>query len=238
MIDDFAIRSFRNTADEGYVCARMAFRAALAIPSLWESQQSLEKYLKCILLLNRIPCRNAGHRLDLALSAVGTSRKVDLDLTPATLDFIKHIDGFGSFRYLEISNVAFGSSLTALDRAVWELRRFCTKDDAPRKLKLRQGAVPPKFRIHGGLLEGILDGTDNPAREPLLWQNAFFGKRSRRRVRKNGWMKAENAPLYLNPQILDEIVKYVFLPKKLVEGYRAHAKTCHTLTDGQSSVEL
>jgi hypothetical protein len=34
LLDNFAIRSFRDTGDEDYICARMAFRAALVIPSL------------------------------------------------------------------------------------------------------------------------------------------------------------------------------------------------------------
>src|ERR1700756_2800915 len=86
-----------------------------------------------------------------------------------------------------------------------------------------QGIAPPKFRIEGGYLEAILDNTQNPAREPLLWRNAFFGKRQRRRVRRNDWMKAENAPLYLHPELIDEILKYVHLPKELVKAYRALA---------------
>ena len=29
-------------------------------------------------------------------------------------------------------------------------------------------------------------------------------------------------PLYLYPEMLDELVKYVFIPQKLVAGYRQH----------------
>jgi|SRR5579864_498857 len=223
IIDDFAIRSFRDRADEDYISARMAYRAALAVPSLWSSLQAIEKYLKCILLLNRISCKDAGHNLRIALDAINASGRVKLDLCGRTADLINHLDGFGSFRYLEISNVAFGSNLIAPDRAVWELRRFCCKDREPIRLKLEQGIAPPKFRIEGGYLEAILDNTQNPAREPLLWRNVFFGKRQRRRVRRNDWMKAENAPLYLHPELIDEILKYVHLPKELVKAYRALA---------------
>jgi len=224
LIDDFAIRSFRDRADEDYISARMSFRAELPPPSLWSSLQAVEKYLKCILLLSRIPCKQARHNLILAVDAINSSSKVALDLTPGTMEFIKYLNEYGSFRYLEVSNVAFGRSLTSLDRAVWELRRFCSKDGGPSRVKLRHGVIPPKFHFPGGCLEAIIDDVDNPAREPLLWQNAFFGKRQRRRVALKPWLKAENAPLYLNPQILDEIVKYVHLPKRLVEGYRDYAK--------------
>lgn len=46
LLDDFAIRCFRDTGDEDYIAARMAFRAALVTPSLWESLQAVEKYLR------------------------------------------------------------------------------------------------------------------------------------------------------------------------------------------------
>lgn len=224
LVNDFAIRSFRDVGDEDYISARAAFRAALVTPSLWASQQAIEKYLKCILLLNRIRGKHVRHRLGFALDAIEGSGKLVLDLTPLTRSFIEYLDEFGPYRYLEISNVAFGQNLVRLDRAVWELRRYCTLSDEPRRIKLRNGITPPKVRIPGGYLEGVIDDISNPAREPLLWWNGFFGKKQRRRVRKNAWMRATNSPLYLNPQILEEILKYVYLPKNIADGYRAHKK--------------
>jgi hypothetical protein len=214
-INDFAIRSFRDIGDEDYICARMGFRAALVEPSLWASQQALEKYLKCILLLNRIPGKHVKHELKRAIDAIKVSGKVNLKLTDSTLNFIKQLDEFGRFRYLGVSNFASGRHLIMLDRAVWELRRFCTLNDGPRQIKLQQGKIPTKVRINGGYLENVLDNVNNPGREPLLWQNAFFGKRQRRQVKINRWTRASNAPLYLNPQMLNEILKYVHLPRNL-----------------------
>ncbi len=107
---------------------------------------------------------------------------------------------------------------------MWELRRFCTLSNAPRQIKLRNGVTPPKVRIPGGYLESVINDVGNPAREPLLWWNAFFGKKQRRHVRRNGGMKATNSPLYLNPGILEEILKYVYLPKDIADAYRAHKR--------------
>jgi HEPN domain-containing protein len=222
LVNNFAIRSFRDVADEDYISARLAFRAALVAPSLWASQQAVEKYLKCILLLNRIHAADVYHNLGKALDAIERSGKLVLDLTPLTRGFIEYLDEFGPYRYLEISNVAFGQNLVRLDRAVWELRRFCTLSDEPRKIKLQGGITAPKIRIPGGYLEEVMGDIKNPAREPLLWSNAFFGKRQRRRVRIVGWVKATNAPLFLNPELLEEILKYVHLPKGIANGYRAH----------------
>lgn len=222
-INDFAIRCFRDQGDADYIAARMAFRAALAMPSLWSSQQTIEKYLKCILLLNRIPGAKVKHDLSTALSLI-ESAAISLDLSHATLSFIQHIDAFGRFRYLEVSRIAYGGNIINLDRAVWELRRYCTLSDGPKLLKLSNGALPPRYRIEGGFLEQVTDDPENVARKPLLANNGFLGKRRRRRVRVRKWFSAENAPLYLNPQILDEILKYVYLPKDLICAYRSHKK--------------
>jgi hypothetical protein len=224
LINNFAIRSFRDVGDQDYISARMAFRAALVTPSLWSSQQAVEKYLKCILLLHRIKATDVYHDLSKALDAIEMSGKLALDLTLPTRRFIAYLDEFGPFRYLEISNIAFGPDLVKLDRAVWELRRYCTLSDEPRKIKLRSGVIPSKISIPGGYLEDVINDVKNPARKPLLWWNAFFGKRRRRRVRIVGWMKATNSPLYTNPQMLEEVLEYVHLPRSIAEGYRAHKK--------------
>ncbi len=224
LINDFAVRSFRDEGDADYIAGRMAFRAALSMPSLWASQQAVEKYLKCILLLNRIPGAKVKHELSAALDLISRSTIVSFDLSPATLNFIERIDAFGKFRYLEVSRVAYGGDIVNLDRAAWELRRYCTLYEEPRLVKLCEGVAPPKYRIPGGYLEQVMDDAANPAREPLCWNNAFFGTRQRRRVRVKRWLRAENAPLYLNPQILDEILKYVYLPKDLKHAYRTHIR--------------
>jgi HEPN domain-containing protein len=224
LINDFAVRSFRDVADADYIAARMACRAGLTIQYLWASQQAVEKYLKCTLLLNRIPAKKVRHDLGTALHEIKTSGKVTLDLTKGTTEFIERLDKYGPQRYFEASNVGFGAELVTLDRAVWELRRYTTLAKEPQEAKLRDGYPAPRARIPGGTLEKIMDDPKSPARAPLLWQNGFFGKRARKTVRLRKWFQAQNAPLYLNPQILEEVRKYVFLPKKLEESYMRHTK--------------
>jgi HEPN domain-containing protein len=225
LVDDFAERSFRDIADGDYIAARMACRAALVTQFLWASQQAMEKYLKCILLLNRIPAPKVYHDLGEALRKIKGSDKISMGLTRGTQEFISMLDQYGPYRYLEVSNIAFGADLVRLDRAVWELRRYCTLAEEPKQQKLRNGFAAPLVRIPGGYLEKFIDDVKNPAREPLLWQNGFFGTRTRKRVRLNKWFQAHNAPLYLNPQILDEVLKYVHIPKELADGYRSHVRS-------------
>ena len=48
----FAIRSFRDVADNDYIAARLAYRAHLPGQFLWSCEQAIEKYLKFILFLS------------------------------------------------------------------------------------------------------------------------------------------------------------------------------------------
>jgi HEPN domain-containing protein len=218
-LDTFAIQCFRDTGDEDYICARLAIRAALVTPSLWESQQAIEKYLKCILLLNRIK-PDVFHDMGKALCRIENSGKLSLGLTTLTRKFIEYLDDCARFRYQEISTIAFGQSLIALDRAVWELRRYCSSSIDPQQTKLRHGELPPIVRIPGGHLEKIMQDKEHLARVPLMRNNGFFGTRRRRHVRVHKSMTATNAPLFNNPQISEEVRKYVYLPGKVVAGYR------------------
>ncbi|HET8562502.1 MAG TPA: hypothetical protein VFM35_01390 [Candidatus Binatia bacterium] len=199
--------------------ARRAYRADLTMQYLWASQQAIEKYLKCILPLNRIPAADVKHDLELGLAKIAAGG-IMLDLTESTKKFIDYIDTYGRFRYLETSPYVFGHDIIKLDRTVWELRRFCTLSEHGRHEKLTDGVVAPKIRLSGGYLEKIIDKEKHPARTPLLWQNGFFGKRVRRTVRIKGGFHAKNSPLFLNPHILDEVVKYVYLPKEVKAACR------------------
>ena len=226
LLNDFAIRSFRHVGDGDYIAARMASRAQLVAQFLWSSQQALEKYLKCILLLRRIPANSGTHSLTDLLNKIDAPGAFAGALTRGTQSFIARLDQYGRFsRYLEVSNVGFGKELLTLDRAVWEIRRYCELDSTTNAaLELRNGQRAPCVRLEGGFLEGILDDKTHPAREALLWQNGFFGNRKRRKVRIGSWFRATNSPLFLRPELLDEVSKYVHFPKSLKGAYREHKR--------------
>lgn len=234
-LDDFALRCFRDTADADYLMARAAFRYQLAPQALWASMQVVEKYLKCILLLNRVEGTKIGHSLSKGLKVLVDSKKIDLNLSSASQEFIDHIDRFGECRYLEISVVTYGGQVVDLDRVVWELRRFCAPDEYGQignrgsaagsekvrlhELSLREGFIPERYRLRNGFLEKIIDDEKHPGRAMLVWQNGFFGKRLRRSVRHRGGFDAVNSPLFNHPEIIQEIRKYVHVPKGLVQAY-------------------
>jgi hypothetical protein len=237
-LNSFAIRSFRDVADHDYIAARMAYRGQLIQQFHWSSLQAVEKYLKCILMLNRVKAKNLRHDLGKALELIET-HLFQLRLTNEARDFIKHLDRFGQFRYLEISYYVRGFELVELDRTIWQLRRYCRplnadligSDGKPRRIKHlimdsieRAESLPPqRFRIHNGTIERILDDRDHPARAALVWKNVFFGRSLRNSIRMRRHGHSTNAPLALHPEMLDEVLKYVHVPSRVADAFRAAA---------------
>lgn len=235
-LNDFAVRSFRDIADGDYIAARMACRAELIPQFLWSSQQAIEKYLKCTLLMHRVSAK-VGHNIDAALKLTD-KLPFEMKLTSRSRKFIAHIARTSRSRYLEMSWDLHGFALMDLDITVWELRRYCqslvlhgknvmsfeTAMVAETRKQVEESVVERAvdFYIPGGALERILDAKRHPAREPFLWQNMLFGVRKRRRVHARAFMHASNAPLYLFPDMLDELLKYVQMPGKMEAAYRAH----------------
>lgn len=235
LVNDFAIRSFRDMGDGDYIAARLAYRSQLVPQFLWQSLQALEKYLKCILVLNRIEA-GRGHNLAALLQQTQARCGFDLRLSDTTRDLISYLDGLGSYRYFEVSYFIHGPKLVVLDRAAWELRRYAKtlkyeidlpdgrkQSMLPKELdaiKNAESLPPTKFRLAGGYLERIIDNPIHTSRPALIWQNAYFGRRGRKRVRMQVHFAGANSPLTLHPEILDEVLKYVWMPRHIIDSYR------------------
>lgn len=238
-LNDFATRSFRDIADQDYIAARLSYRYGLYSQFHWQSLQALEKYLKAILLYNRIEAKNINHNLDVAISHT-PKLPFQIVTSQPTDDFIKHLSNFGRFRYLESSYFIHGPKLVELDRAVWEIRRYCTflnydvkladgeirhmLDVEIQKINNSTKQQPQKFKIFGGYLEKIVENRSHISRTALLWQNGFFGSGARKTVTVPTPFQAVNSPLSLHPEFINEVLKYVHLPKEVEKAYREAAK--------------
>jgi HEPN domain-containing protein len=236
-VDAFGTQSFRDQADRDYIAARLACRHELFPQFLWSSHQAIEKYLKAILLYNRVKANQVGHDLAQALSLT-QSLPFEIKLSKRSRKFVSHLAEVGEFRYIDVPFHVYGHILVDLDLAVWEVRRYCQVLDVfgkqlpleGQKLldaawsDLARSETNPryKFRLHGGLLEKIISDRKHPSRQALLWHNPCFGVRRRATVKAKNHLNAQNSLLYLYPEMLDELLKYVFIPKKLVAGYRQH----------------
>ena len=240
LLNDFATRSFRDVADRDYIAARLSYRHGLYPQFHWQSLQAIEKYLKAILLYNRIKATDIKHDLK---KAIKYTNKLPFEIlrSESTNNFIKHLSEIGSFRYFEASYAIHGPKLIELDKSVWEIRRYCTvlnhdiklSDGTTKnmlelelnKIKNSVNKPPNKFRLIGGLLEKIVDTPKHTSRHALVWQNAFFSKVTRKSLRLPTPLHVENAPLYLHPEIIDEVSKLVFLPSGVANAYRELANS-------------
>lgn len=234
-LNTFASRCFRDVADRDYICARMCYRAGLISQFHWSSLQAFEKYFKAILLYNRVEAKNIGHDLAKA-QKYAQNVPFDIKLSGTSQKLLEHLNDYGRFRYLEASYFIYGPKLVELDKAIWELRRYCRvmdyRLDIPGKpprpmleIEIRRNEVaekrlPQEFRIVGGALEAIIKKRSDPARAPLIWQNGFYGNSHRKRVRVPTHFYAENSPLSLHPQILDHVLEYIHISKDVIAAYR------------------
>lgn len=235
-INDFATRSFRDPADMDYIAARAAYRMELYPQFMWAGLQAIEKYLKAILLYNRVPKpkKNLGHNLGEAMTLADKSLPFKIVLSKPSLEIIDYLDTVGRFRYLETPYHVRDRELLKLDKAVWELRPYCrvlnyTIDTGEKKvdalpllleqIKCSKDDPSQRIIIVGGELEKILAKKAHPARAALVWKNMFFNGHKRKHVLWRSRTHFTNSPLSLNPELLDEVLKYVYLPKEVINAY-------------------
>ncbi|CAN5763354.1 hypothetical protein BH11PSE12_BH11PSE12_30870 [soil metagenome] len=236
-VNSFATQSFRDQADRDYIAARLTCRFELMPQFLWASQQAVEKYLKAILLYNRIKATKVGHSLKKAM--ILTKQLTFLiELSPRSQSFLEHLSEYGEFRYIDVPYHVEGYALIDLDLLIWELRRYCqvldvfgkvlppaeqAQLDIAKKQILNSSTRPRhKFRLNDGVLEKMLDEKAHPSRSALLWNNLVYGSRARTSVRARQHLHAQNPLLYIYPEMLEELLKYVLIPDRLADRYRAH----------------
>ena len=236
LINRFAIQTFRDTADQDYIAARLAYRHRLIPQFLWACQQSIEKYIKCILLLNRIKAKSINHDILAGFKLIQKNIPFELQMIQEDIEFIEHISKYGEVRYAEKPyHLHNGLEIVELDSTIWHLRRYCQVIDYKQiangveidwlKLKIEHIEAAKeqpfqKFRLNGGLIEKIVSDTNHPARSPLIWQNLYFGKKYRKSVMLGEHWMSFNPTLALHPEILEEVLEYVFLPKDIANMYR------------------
>ena len=101
LLNDFAKRSFRDVADQDYISARMNYKAQLREPFLWSSLQAFDKYLKAILLFNKVSSKGISHDLNKGLALVENIRDISFSIPDDVKEFINYINDYGTNRYLE-----------------------------------------------------------------------------------------------------------------------------------------
>lgn len=243
-INQLAFRSFRDIGDQDYIAARMAMRAKFPVQFLWSGMQAVEKYLKCILLLNRVSSNKVGHKLETALALVNDKLKFNIVLSGSELQIFNHLAMSEGDRYLTYSLALFETELNSLDSLVWRLRQYCTpldvvhfNDPPSEELRMKnvalinerlaEGIAPEQGYLATGFLEKVLAQNSSPARDALVWHNAVFGGNEPIKPADgigNFW--AINSPLYTTPEIVRQVSDLIYLPNKkdTIESFEALAE--------------
>lgn len=233
-IIDFINRSFRDMADKDYIAARILYRANLGPQFLWSAQQSIEKYLKGVLLYSNVSTKKLAHNLEKALKALKRIADIPFDVPDDVRQFTGRLNEQGTNRYFEYPAAALGEELLQLDRAVWYIRRYCYwmrgttgPATAPvERLPLELARVHAfqekdvyNFRISGGYLEKILGAPKARLREHLVWKNCYYGSYTKHRI-KSFTMQAwsANPTHFMRPEIFDDLARLVRFSKP-VEDY-------------------
>jgi len=239
LINSLVIRCFRDMGDNDYIGARAMYRAHLPSQFLWSAQQAVEKYLKCILVLNRVSSKGLSHEIQKALNRINTDCPFKIELNRIERSIFDHLAMYGENRYLEISYHVHDKELLKLDQLVWHLRQYCrplntTQETANGTIFMLQPMLDMIKRswdgkasaghLPTGKLEGILRKKDHPSREALVWKNMRYASVDRQRVAWKNWMSAENAPLWLNPELLDDVLPLIQVDKQVAEAYRQLAQ--------------
>ena len=196
-IYDFANRSFRDLADQDYILARVAYRNEFDQQFRWCALQAIEKYLKAILLYNRVSSKGLGHDLSKALRRVRGVTDLEFSVPPNVEEFVDYISVYGVDRYLSHPTYLTKSALLTLDKSVWYIRRYCffmrqvvkTTSVEKELFELNRREVtnpyfeknPHKYRILGGYLEKIFD-KKLPAYNDVVWKNFFYGRIKKQKI--------------------------------------------------------
>ena len=228
-LNSYATRGFRATADRDYIHARLAFQAGLSPQFRWSSLHCLEKYGKCILLLNKIDSRKIRHEVQESIVRLNKSGPFQIILSKTTTSFIRRLEHNAHHRYLETSWDVQSYDLSSLDRAVNELRRYCqvldfeiqTSNGIKNLLPLELERIkfiesaPLEHVSLGGWLEKVIKETNHPAHLPLMWNNAVFGNQDD----SSFFFQSERSPCELHPDMVDDLSKLVFIPREVLKSY-------------------
>jgi len=191
-------QSFRDIADQDYICARAAYKLKLTTQFFWSALQAIEKYLKAILLYNGKGTKSLSHNISKAYERVLHIEDIEFDFPTGMQEFIRHLNEQGINRYFQAPIRTYGKELKYFDMTVWHIRRYCyylrdsittpegeEKDLFDVHIRSIQDKEmlknPVKYRlVPGGFLEKILDNKNSKAREQLIWNNYYYGKHQRR----------------------------------------------------------
>lgn len=226
-----AIQCFRDTADQDYIHARLAYQNKLIPQFLWSSLHCLEKYSKCMLVANGNKVINIGHKISPLINKFEEDAGLNIYLSTDVKDFIRRLDETAKYRYMTVSNVSKGYDLFLLDKSIHEIRRYCQQfsfekeEKKSQVLELSNKNIEGKIKdiqrisLEGGVLERILKDKKHPARKALIYQNAFFSTRKRSTISIKKNITAYNSVFFQNHELFELAKQYIKIEPEVKKAY-------------------
>jgi hypothetical protein len=222
-----ALNCFRDNADRDYAHARLAYQALLGNQFLWSALHCLEKYAKCICLLNEVSSKDISHEVLRAIKKVQAERKdLNIILCPEVIEFIRSLEQSGAReRYMGVGFVATPEDLSMLDMSVFNIREFCfprlTDEELALDEQMRSDSqVPPQHkRPYSGWLERVIHTPSDKAHSAISWNNAQLGGSIMgcADMPFGNWMFAQSPLSTGTPELLEELAGLIRIPKEVRE---------------------
>lgn len=228
----YAKRCFRDIADMDYISARVLYKNNCLDQFLVLSQQCLEKYLKAVLLFNDVPCKKSTHSLLFLFKECKRIKNIRLESETGKIIYL--LEDMENKRYLTYSLFGRSDYLQMLDRAVFDIRRFC-QGDKEKMISLGMISIEDLRRkkiktriIFNGELEKILSQNNkDDLRKSLVWKNFYFGKNIKKTIKNFPnmlWAKSSVICSMDDQPIYEALKEYVYFPKKIKEFFEKHKK--------------
>jgi hypothetical protein len=220
-----ALKCFRDNADRDYAHARLAYQALLGSQFLWSALHCLEKYAKCICLLNGVSSKDIGHEALRAIKKVQAEREdLNLRLCSEVIEFIRRLEQSGAReRYMGVGFLATPEDLSMLDMAVFSIREFCFPKLTDEELALAEimqsdNQVPPQHkRPYSGWLERVIHTPSDRASCAISWNNAQLGKSiiGCADMKFGNRMFAQSPLSTGTPELFEELAGLIRIPKEV-----------------------
>lgn len=182
----------RDQADKDYVASRALYRRGLIVHSANLAHQSVEKYLKSILLFLAQDTKSAGHDIEKLLEK---NQKLGLVLKDQSIEVVRLLSGLhnvsrykGSGFFTVDYSFLYYLDYFVRDIRPWLQNRYVAEEwpSHPNPKGIYSGHDRKTIRIHlSGYLEKVNDskhGKLKKLRDDLVWNNPFFGARAKSRI--------------------------------------------------------
>ncbi len=218
--------TLRDIADYDYISARLLLRNHCKDQFLYLAYQSLEKYMKSILLFH-LRKNKIGHDITKLFGEICKITEFEIGNNPRIKTFIERFDNtFGDPRYLSLGFAGDYKYLFELDYAVWKLRIYCQPErnrislleKADEKI-LKKSFLKGTFLLWSGVLEDVHKEKKKGLYQSLVWFNSYFGRFKGNEMSLMGyWFK--NSPLFSGNEerrllTYESIKDYVHIPPKI-----------------------